>query len=163
MPLDRDESAMTTRFHVHEVALNRSPERVFRLLITPSDVRGWWGAARCIVEPVEGGTWAAAWGEDENNPDYLTVAQMIVFDPPRRIVLGDYRYRARSGPLPFEADLRTEFTITPTAGGCILRVEQHGFPAGPEADEFYRACEKGWRDTFEAIARHLASSGPAGR
>ncbi len=148
---------MTTRSHMHEVGLAASPERVFAILHTPSAIRGWWGASRCIVHAIEGGTWAAEWG-DEDDPDYLTVARIAVFDPPRRMALDAYRYRARSGPLPFQADFRTEFTVTPAALGCVLRVEQVGFPAGPEADEFYAGCEKGWRATFESIRRFLGES-----
>lgn len=147
---------MTTRTHTHEMRLAAPPERVFAILHTPSAIRGWWGASRCIVEPVEGGVWAAAWGA-EDDPEYITIARIAVFDPPRRIVFDDYRYRAKSGPLPFDADFRTTFTVTPAEGGCILKVEQEGFPAGPEGDAFYAGCEKGWRETFEAIRRFLGT------
>lgn len=74
------------------------------------------------------------------------------------MVLTDYRYRARSGPLPFEADFVTEFVVTPRGEGAALRVSQDGFPAGAEGDEFYAACETGWRDTFAGIRRHLSAS-----
>jgi uncharacterized protein YndB with AHSA1/START domain len=63
---------MNTRKHVHEIALPTDPERVFSLLVTPSAIRQWWGADRAIVLAQENGTWAAAWGADEDRPDYLT-------------------------------------------------------------------------------------------
>lgn len=148
---------MNTRSHTHEIDLTASPERVFAILHTPSAIRGWWGASRCIVHPIEGGTWAAAWG-DEDDPDYLTIARIAVFAPPRSMVLDHYRYRARTGPMPFDAEFRTEFTVTPAGRGCVLRVEQTGFPIGPEADEFYAGCKKGWRDTFESIRRFLGEA-----
>jgi uncharacterized protein YndB with AHSA1/START domain len=125
------------------------------LLHTPGAIRQWWGAARAIVIPERGGLWAAAWGESEDDPDYVTVATIREFDPPRRMVLSDYRYRARSGSLPFAAEFMTEFVVTPERDGSMLRVAQNGFPAGPEADSFYAACEKGWRDTFAGIRRYL--------
>lgn len=149
-----------TRRHVHEEELEASAERLFALLLTPSDIRAWWGAARAIVLPERRGLWAAAWGDDEDDPDYVTVATIAELDPPRRLVLADYRYRARSGALPFDSELRTEFVVTPVAAGrARLRVVQDGFPETPEADPFYAACDTGWQATFAGIRRHLGGTG----
>ena len=147
------------REHVRSVDLNATPEAVFALLHTPSAIRGWWSASRAVVVPKEGGTWAAAWGEDEDDPDYVTSATMSVFDPPRRIVFTDYDYVAKAGPLPFEAEFVTEFSVEPVEGGARLTVRQSGFPAGPEADEFYAGCEVGWRDTLAALAAFVDAGG----
>lgn len=147
---------MATRAHVHEDIFSASPETMFALLHTPSAIREWWGAERAVIIPETGGVWAAAWGEDEDDPDFITVATIQVFDPPRRIVFSDYRYESKSGALPFDANFVTEFNVTPTPEGTMLRVCQDGFPAGPEADEFYAACEQGWRDTFQGIHDFLA-------
>lgn len=149
---------MATRMHVHEDSFATTPDRLFALLHTPSAIRGWWGAARAVVVPGPGGLWAAAWGESEDDPDYTTVATIREFDPPKRMVLADYRYRARTGPLPFEADFTTTFEVEPHRDGALLRVCQDGFPTGPEADAFYHACEQGWRETFAAIGRFLAAA-----
>ncbi len=146
---------MPTRKHEHEEIFPVSPEEAFALLHTPSAIRQWWSAARAVVLPEPGGTWAAAWGEEEDSPDYVTVATISEFDPPRRMVLSEYRYASKEGPLPFEADFTTEFVVSPHEQGAVLRVTQDGFPSGPEGDEFYAACEKGWRDTFEGIRRFL--------
>lgn len=146
---------MKTREHVHEETFAVPPERLFALLHTPSAIRQWWGVARAVVMPEPGGIWAAAWGDAEDDPDYVTVATIREFDPPRRMVLTNYRYRARTGQLPFEADFVTEFRVVPHPRGSALRVSQAGFPVGPEADEFYAGCEKGWRDTFAGIRKYL--------
>ena len=149
---------MATRKHVHEEIFNAPPERLFSLLHTPSAIRRWWGAARAVVLPEPGGVWAAAWGESEDEPDYVTAATIREFDPPRRMVLADYRYRARSGELPFDADFVTEFEVAPHPQGSVLCVSQDGFPVEPAADGFYAACEKGWADTFAGIRRYLEDS-----
>lgn len=149
-----------TRKHVHEETFPVPPERLFALLHTPSAIRGWWGAARVVVLPEPGGTWAAAWGDSEDDPEYVTVATIRDFEPPARMVLTDYRYHARSGPLPFEADFVTEFLVTANETGATLRVTQDGFPADPAADAFYAGCEKGWRDTFAGIRRFLERGAP---
>ncbi len=106
-----------------------------------------------LAEP--GGIWAATWGESEDDPDYITVATIKEFEPPHRMVLSDYRYRAKSVPLPFEADFVTEFAILSHPNGAILRVTQDGFPVCPEAEDYYQGCVRGWRDTFVGIRRYL--------
>ena len=151
-----------TRSHEHREVFPLPPDALFALLHTPSAIRGWWGASRAIVHPRQGGRWAAAWGP-EDDPEYVTTATMLAFEPPRRIVFGDYQYYSRSGPLPFEADFRTAFLVEPHAEGATLQVIQEGFPEGPEGDEFYAACDRGWRDTFAGIRRFVetASRAPA--
>ena len=147
---------MKTRSHIHEEYFAATPERIFDLMITPSAIRGWWGASRAIVIPKLGGTWTAAWG-DEDDPDYISTATLVEYDPPRRLAMKYGEYYAKSGLLPFEFadDAVTIFTIEPDGNGSILRVEQTGFPCDAIADEFYAACETGWKNTFEGIRRYL--------
>lgn len=71
------------------------------------------------------------------------------------MVLGDFLYYAKSGPLPFSADFTTEFVVEAHPEGAVLRVIQDGFPSASEADDFYAACELGWRTTFGGIRRYL--------
>jgi uncharacterized protein YndB with AHSA1/START domain len=144
-----------TRKHVHEEIFRASPEQLFAILHTPSAIREWWGAARAIVVPEPGGIWIAAWGTDENRPDYVTAATMHVFAPPNRIVFDNYQYHARNGALPFDADFVTEFLVEPRGDQTMLRVTQDGFPDEAIADDFYAGCEIGWRETFKGIRRFL--------
>ena len=146
---------MTTRAHIHEESFPASPEQLFTILHTPSAIRGWWNATRAIVIPELGGTWAAAWGDDEDNPDYITTATIDAFDPPRILSLTNFQYRSKDGDLPFHAEFTTTFDITPTKEGATLRVTQDGFPSDPEADEFYASCDTGWRETFKNIRAYL--------
>jgi len=146
---------MNTRKITHEIELPASPDRVFTILHTPSAIRSWWSAARAIVLAEEGGLWMATWGEHEDDPDYITAATIKIFDPPRRLLLTVFKYRAKSGPLPFKLETTTEFTVEARTNGALLRVIQDGFPADRIADEFYAACEVGWRNTFEGIKMYL--------
>lgn len=147
-----------TRAHVHAELLAASPERVFAALINPSAIRDWWSAASAIVVPELGGLWAATWGSDEDDPDYVTVAAIREFVAPRILSLADYRYRSKHGPLPFAANFSTRFELEPSGEHTLLRVTQSGFPCTPAGDEFLRGCERGWRETFAGLARHLAVS-----
>jgi uncharacterized protein YndB with AHSA1/START domain len=147
---------METRTHIHEESFEVAPGQMFDLLITPSAIRGWWGAARAIVLPKEGGFWAAAWGEDEDAPDYVSEFTIKEFEPPRRMLLTDGKYFAKAGQPAFELDLTTEFVIERRMTGCLLRVVQDGFPVHEIADDFYNACEVGWTSTFGGIRNYLS-------
>ncbi len=149
---------MVTRTHIHEETMPAGPEQVFSLLHTPSAIRQWWSASRAIVLPQTNGIWAAVWGSHEDAPDYVTAAVIKVFEPPRRMLLTDYRYFAKNGPLPFAAEFVTEFLVLPHSDGAILRVTQDGFPSGPEADDFYAGCQMGWCNTFAGIREFLTCS-----
>jgi uncharacterized protein YndB with AHSA1/START domain len=78
------------------------------------------------------------------------VARILQFDPPEQLVLGEYRYHAKSGIVPAGSDWTTTFRTTPTGTGqSVLRVEQSGFPDAD--DEHYKACVEGWARTFDGI------------
>lgn len=142
------------RAHKHEVLLPLSPEQAFKLLVTPSHICGWWSAEYAIVIAGPGGSWTAAWGSDRDEPDYITAAAISEFEPSRTLQLSDYRYFNKDGPLPFEANFVTRFELEESEGGTRLTVIQSGFPDEPAADEFYSACEIGWRQTFEALREY---------
>jgi ribosomal-protein-alanine N-acetyltransferase len=144
---------MATRSIEREIQLPCTPEAAFELLVRPSAIRAWWQAERAIVLPGEGGLWCAAWGDDEDRPDYTTAARLRVFDPPRRLVLDRYQYRSRFGPMPFEAEFEVEFALREQGAGCVLAVAQRGFPAEPIADAYFDGCRQGWQDTLEGILR----------
>lgn len=147
---------MTTRRHDCRVALPTSVERTFALLLEPSAIRAWWGAARVVVVPRVGGDWIAAWGPSEDAPDYVSSATIAALESPHRLHLVDFRYSARGKPdLPFDARaISVEFRVTSGPdGGSVLEITQDGFPVDAAADEFFAGCERGWRDTLVGIER----------
>lgn len=147
---------METRKHIHEEEFPVPAEDLFALLHTPTAIREWWGAGSAIVIPRKDGIWAAAWGEDPDTPDYVSAFTIAEFDPPKKMLLTDARYLAREGQPPFVAEMTTEFTVTPSPRGSVLRVVQDGFPTDPIADDFYLACETGWKNTFAGIRKYLS-------
>jgi uncharacterized protein YndB with AHSA1/START domain len=147
---------METRKHVHEEFFTVDPETLFAILHTPSAIRAWWGASRAIVLAENNGIWVAAWG-DEDEPDYISIFTIKEFEPPGRILFTDGKYFAKTGPPPFEMKMTTEFIVEPTPTGSILRVVQDGFPADKIADDFYAACDTGWRNTFAGIRKYLSN------
>ena len=99
----------------------------------------------------------AVWGDDPDNPEYISGATITGYDPPRRLTLGNTKYVAHTGPLPFDADLPFEFIIEPEDSGCVLRVTQTGFPDEPVADEHFQGCVTGWANTLESLKNFLSS------
>ena len=148
---------MATRRHVQEEFFTVPSDRMFKALITPSAIRSWWGATKAIVLPQAGGTWVASWGENENEPDYISSFKILEYEPPQRMMLGEGKYFARDGQPPFEMDkMTTEFVIEERGPGmCALRITQDGFPSEKVADDFYEACVIGWNNTFEGIRKYF--------
>lgn len=146
---------MNTRDHSHKETFDVPQEDLFRILLRPSAIRKWWGAARAVILPEAGGIWAAAWGEDEDNPDYVTIAEITELTFPHSLRLEKFRYHSKAGPLPFEAEFTIDFAVEPCEGGASLGVRQSGFPVRADADEYYEACIKGWADTFAGIRRYF--------
>ena len=149
---------METRAHVHQQRFGATPATLFSLLITPSSIRRWWSADQAIVIPQPGGSWTARWGEHEDDPDYIVSARIAEFDPPNRLVMDQFRYYAKSGPLPFDAEFVTEYRIAEADGGATLTVRQDGFPASAVADDYFAACGEGWQATMKGIAEFLEES-----
>ena len=147
---------METRKHIHEEEFPVSQEEMFGILIKPSAIRKWWGASRAIVLAEENGIWAGTWGDDEDNPDYISTFTISEFEPPKRILFDDAKYFPKDGGLPFEAKITAEFIVEKTDSGCKLRVVQDGFPKDSGADDYYNACETGWKNTFEGIRKYLS-------
>lgn len=148
----------STRKIVHEEQFSTSCERIFSLLVTPSAIRDWWGTSTAIVLPEKGGFWAATWGQDQDDPDYIASAAIAELESPSRMVLENYQYYSKSGPLPFAADIRTEFLVSAANNESKLTVIQDGIPSDSVADDYYQGCVKGWKDNFDGIRRFLSKS-----
>jgi uncharacterized protein YndB with AHSA1/START domain len=144
-----------TRSHAISREFSQSPAAIFRALITPSHIRGWWSVSRAIVIPKTDGIWCATWGENEDAPDYTSSATIRIFEPNRRLVLGDYKYVSPAGGLPFDADFETSFEIEPVGSGSKLTITQSGFPTDPIADEYYAGCETGWQRSLDGLETFL--------
>ena len=109
-----------------------------------------------LAEPQ--GFWSAAWGEDEDDPDYICGYTIGEFRANELMVLEDAKYFSRHGKLPFEAEITTRFTVVSHGQGSRVTVTQDGFPADAVADEFFMGCQVGWRETLSRLQAFLAIS-----
>ena len=145
---------MTTRSQWHEIELPATPVAVFNLLLNPKAIRGRWGSVSAVATELDG-LWVIAWGERENDPNYVAGAKIRAFESPRRVALAYEYCRAKTGQLPYGAALAAEFTIQKITAGSVLRVTQSGFPPQGQSDGFYEACGQGWRAALQGIGTIL--------
>lgn len=131
--------------------IQRSTEDVFDALLTPSEICTWWFAQTAIVIPENNGLYAISWGNDVDNPDYVSVATISEIEKPVKLRLTDFRYHSREGALPFDADLQLEFSLAKENGGTVITVRQTGFPEDESADGFYNSCVRGWTETMTSF------------
>lgn len=136
-----------------------SPERMFEILTTPSAIRSWWGASTALVDARAGGSWVTAWGEGENDSEYVNFFQILEFEPPSRILLGGGKYTSGAN-WPITTNITTELIIEPQPSGCVLRIIQDSSPADPLLDDYFDACVAGWQNSFEGI-RNYVHNNPA--
>ena len=131
-----------------------TPERMFKVLTTPSAIRSWWGASSVIIDPREGGSWVAAAGEGDTGAEFINSFEILEFDPPHRMLLGSGKYFSGNN-WPIRTNMTTELVIEEQPAGCILRIVQELSPSDPLLDDFFDACVAGWQNSFEGIRNYL--------
>jgi uncharacterized protein YndB with AHSA1/START domain len=145
---------MATRSQSHEIEIPADALAVFNLLLAPKAIRGRWSGHAAIITEMDG-LWVFAWGERENDPDYVTGARIKSFVAPQRVLLAYEYVRSRAGVLPFGASMTAEFSTQKHGAGSVLRVTHSGFPAGPDGEAFYESCTHGWRAALQGIGTAL--------
>ncbi len=135
-------------------------ERVFRSLVSPSEIQLWWQAKTAIIIPRVGGVWCANWGKDADDPEYVVAANILEFVPSRILTLGEYRYYSKSGEVAGLTDIQTKFELSPDpqqSGQCMLKVTQSGFPPSGNdgTDAYFNDCVIGWRSTLGSLSDYF--------
>ena len=142
---------------IRSIQLNSPVSEVWNCLLHPSAVKSWWSANQAIIHPEKGGIYAVSWGENIDDPDYVTYANIVEFERFKKLSLANYSYFAKTGNLPFEAEFTNDFILEESPAGTILKVVQDGFPDDAIADDYLKGCEKGWEDVLSAIKNFLES------
>lgn len=132
-----------------------TPQELFDALHTPSALRSWWNADRVIIIPRKNGMYAAAWGEDEDDPEYVSSGIYGVYDPPYKSILVDFRYYAKSDPADFEDLMSVTYEITSRNSEAHLQLTHAGFPEDAEADAYFEACTQGWVTSLKSLKTYV--------
>jgi uncharacterized protein YndB with AHSA1/START domain len=145
------ESAASMRSLVVEREMPHPPEKVWRAL-TEGDLIGQW-LMENDFRPVVGhrfhfrATPMAHWNG-------VTDCEVLVVEPCERL---SYRWDASGEEAAGGLKTVVTWTLTPTAGGVLLRMEQSGFR--PEEERNYQGAAYGWQRFLDGLERVAAGLG----
>lgn len=114
-----------TRSVVVERLLRHPPQKVWRALTQPHLIEQWLMQTDFAPEPGRRFGVTANWGAVE--------CEVLVVEQPHRL---SYRWNTK------DLESTVTWTLTPTATGTLLRMEQAGFMPGQEA--YFRGASVGW-------------------
>ncbi|WP_193164748.1 SRPBCC family protein [Microbulbifer hainanensis] len=139
------EASRETRSVVVERELPHPPEKLWRALTVPHLVEEW--LMKNDFQPVQGHRFnlRADWGG-------VLDCEVLVVQPHRTL---SYTWNFPNEDAAFNVQSVVTFTLTPTADGTHLRMEQVGFR--PEQKQAYGGAKQGWRNFFTALETVLAS------
>lgn len=126
-----------TRTVVVERELAHPPEKVWRALTQPHLIEAWLMKSDFAPEVGRRFDFRADWGSVD--------CQVLTVEPNRALA---YTWAA------YGLDSVVAWTLTPTAGGTLLRLEQTGFRADQE--QAYRGAQAGWPNFFAKLEEVLA-------
>ncbi|MCW5696307.1 MAG: SRPBCC domain-containing protein [Bauldia sp.] len=128
-----------TRSVVVEREIGYPPEKIWRALTQPHLIEEWLMKNDFKPEPNHRFQLSGAWGSVD--------CEVVAIEPHRRLA---YTWAA------FGLDSTVTWTLTPTATGTHLRMEQAGFRTDPEQQQFYMGAEASWPGYFDALEDVLA-------
>lgn len=145
---------MEKRRHELEEPFGIKPEQMFDILTTPSAIRSWWGATTVVIDPRQGGSWVTATSDGESNAEYVNSFEILEFEPPKRMLLGNGKYFTGNN-WPIRTNITTELIVEEQPAGCMFRIVIELVPDDPLLGDFFDACVAGWQNSFEGIRNYL--------
>lgn len=128
---------------------------LYNALLNPSAIKEWWEASTAIVVKENGGTYAVSWGNDIDDPDYVSLSIIRNLKPYEGFSLEYISYYSKMGKLPFEAKMNVDFFISSVSdSNQKLEVKQTGFPDNKIANEYYIGCKVGWETVLNNIKKY---------
>jgi uncharacterized protein YndB with AHSA1/START domain len=140
---------------LQSIEISNNPEFIFNSLLNPSAITEWWQAKTAIVVKENDGIYAVSWGEDIDDPDYITISIIRNLVYQKRFSLEYSSYVSKGGKLPFESKMLVHFTIIPkTITSTLIEIRQTGFPDDQIADDYFEGCKKGWNQVLGNLKKY---------
>lgn len=136
-------AAATSRSFVLEREIFHPPEKVWRALTQKPLITDW--LMNNDFEPVVGRKFTLR-GTPMPHWDGVVECEVLSVEPQRRL---SYKWDAMGGQLKTVVT----WTLTPTSGGTLVRVEQAGF----ENETYHRGAASGWSRHLAALERVVAA------
>jgi len=137
------------------ITINNIPDKVFNALLNPTAIIEWWQAKTAIVVKEDNGIYAISWGDNLDDPEYVSISNIKNFTPNSYFSLDYTYYSSKHGNLPFVTEMMVEFKINPVSeSSARLEVKQTGIPDAPIADAYYEGCVTGWNQVLNNIRNY---------
>jgi len=133
-----------TRTHNFELAINASPEDVWKALTDGIELARWF-PNKASVTPGVGGTIRLEW------TDFISGEEKILaWDPPRHLKTSWPSAQGEDAP-----QLAVDYFIESKGGKTVLRLVHSGFTTSPEWDQEYDSTKRGWRHELRGLRHYL--------
>ncbi|MCL4809231.1 MAG: SRPBCC domain-containing protein, partial [Thermoanaerobaculia bacterium] len=140
-------------FVSRETFVRAGPERVFDAFTDIHDVLAWL-ADGAVIGRHEGGNWGLGWYADEESEEgYQVLGRIEVYDPGRRLVVGDLAFSTPEGD-DLEG-MRLSVGFVAEDGGTRVAVRQEGLGTGPGWDGYVTGIGPGWDRSLADLRRWL--------
>jgi uncharacterized protein YndB with AHSA1/START domain len=138
------------------ITIATTPRRVIDAFTLESDLRGWWGVERSLVQPKVGGIYALAWGITSAGFQYISSGVVESYESGGGLRIRDYVYyspeRPILGPMTLEVAVRRDGDST------VVTVTQDGYGDGPDWDWYYEAVKGAWPVALGMLKAYLETS-----
>ncbi len=140
-----NDTTPASRSVVMERELPHPPEKVWRALTVGPLLEEW--LMKNDFEPVVGHKFSF---RTAPMPHWngIVECEVLAVEPNRRL---SYRWNAESGGAAGRLETIVTWTLTPTKGGVLVRMEQEGFRAEQELN--FKGAVYGWQKYFDGLAR----------
>ena len=139
-----NKNAAETRSVVVEREIAHPPEKIWRALTQPHLIEEW--LMKNDFSPVVGHRFnlRGGWGG-------VLDCEVLVVEPQRRL---SYTWNFAHDDPAFDLESIVTFTLVPTKGGTLLRMEQSGFR--PDQKQAFGGAAAGWREFFARLEDVMA-------
>ena len=139
-----NKNAAETRSVVVEREIAHPPEKIWRALTRPHLIEAW--LMENDFSPVVGHRFnlRGGWGG-------VLDCEVLVVEPQRRL---SYTWNFAHDDPAFDLESIVTFTLVPTKGGTLLRMEQSGFR--PDQKQAFGGAAAGWREFFARLEDVMA-------
>jgi uncharacterized protein YndB with AHSA1/START domain len=136
-----------------EIVVKADPVRVFEAFTDVGELLSWFADGAVVGRRV-GGNWALGWYAGEESDDgHHVLGTVEVFEPGRRLVVGDLRFSTPEGE-SWEG-MRLSVDLVAEAGGTCVRVVQDGVGAGPSWAGYAAGLGPGWERSLADLRAWL--------
>ncbi len=147
------EPVPATRSIVFERTMPHPPAKVWRALTQSSLIAEW--LMQNDFEARRGATFTFR-AKPMGNWNGIVHCEVTTFDPPKRLVYTWKGGTVQNATYGSALDSVVEWTLTPVAGGTLVRMEHSGF--GPQNDSAYTTMSGGWPTVLQRLEKVTSES-----